>query len=104
MADWMQTCKKWYAAEIRFLKYLQPVLLLLLRLYFGWMFISAGLGKASDPAVAAKTLGGWGVPLPRLKVYMAGTAQSVGGGLLFFGAAARLITDPSRFTMVVRSA
>ena len=39
------TVRKYYQAEIRCLTYFQPVLLLALRLYSGWGFFKAGLGK-----------------------------------------------------------
>jgi putative oxidoreductase len=101
MTDIIQTCKKWYLAEIRVLKYLQPILLFLLRLYFGWMFMSAGLGKLSDPAAAAKQFAGLGVPLPTLNVYAAATVETVCGAILLVGAASRIVAIPLIFTMIV---
>ena len=43
----------WYRAEIRWLSYLQPVFLLALRLYFGYGFMKAGLGKLQDVPTTA---------------------------------------------------
>jgi putative oxidoreductase len=37
-----------YQAEIQWLSYFQPVLLFFLRLYFGWGFFKAGLGKLQN--------------------------------------------------------
>ena len=71
-----------YRAEIRYLSYLQPVLLLALRLYFGYGFMKAGLGKLQDVPTTAGFFADWGVPLPTLSAYLAGTTECVGGLLL----------------------
>jgi putative oxidoreductase len=90
-----------YRAAIRYLSYLQPVLLLALRLYFGYGFMKAGLGKLQDVPTTAGFFAGWGVPLPTLSVYLAGTTECVGGLLLLLGAASRVVTIPLVVTMLV---
>jgi uncharacterized membrane protein YphA (DoxX/SURF4 family) len=101
MATLVQTATKWYQAEIRCLGFLKSPLLLLLRLYFGWQFVVAGLGKLEHVDATATTFAGWGIPAPTLNVYMAGTTETVCGFLFLLGAASRLITIPLLGTMVV---
>ena len=91
----------WYRAEIRCLSYLQPVFLLALRLYFGYGFVKAGLGKLLDPETTAGFFAGWGIPLPTLNVYLAGTTECVCGLLLLLGLASRVVTIPLIGTMLV---
>ena len=93
--------RDWYRAVIRCLSYLQPVLLLALRLYFGYGFMKAGLGKLQDVPTTAGFFADWGVPLPTLNVYIAGTTECVGGLLLLLGVASRVVTIPLIFTMLV---
>jgi putative oxidoreductase len=90
-----------YQAEIRYLSYLQPVLLLALRVYFGYGFMKAGLGKLQDVPTTAGFFADWGVPLPTLNVYLAGTTEVVGGLLMLLGAASRVVTIPLICTMLV---
>lgn len=80
---------------------LQSPLLLALRLYFGWQFYLSGKGKLGDPATFADLFAKWGIPFPKLNVYLAGTTECVGGLLLLVGLASRLISVPLAFTMIV---
>jgi putative oxidoreductase len=90
-----------YRAEVRLLSYLQPVVLLALRLYFGYGFMKAGLGKLQDVQTTAGFFADWGIPLPTLNVYLAGTTECVGGLLLLLGLASRVVTVPLIGTMFV---
>jgi uncharacterized membrane protein YphA (DoxX/SURF4 family) len=101
MAPIVKTVSKWYQAEIRCLTYLQPVLLLVLRLYFGWGFFKAGLGKLQNLESTAAYFAGLDIPLPTLNAYLAGATECFGGLLLLLGAASRLVTIPLIFTMLV---
>jgi putative oxidoreductase len=101
MAGVKHLVRDWYRAEIRCLSYLQPVLLLALRLYFSYGFMKAGLGKLQNVETTAGFFADWGVPLPTLNVYLAGTTEFVGGLLLLLGAASRVVTIPLIFTMLV---
>jgi putative oxidoreductase len=101
MACVKQIVRNWYRAEIRGLSYLQPVLLLALRLYFGYGFMKAGLGKLQDVQTTAGFFADWGIPLPVLNVYLAGTTECVGGLLLLLGVASRVVTIPLIATMLV---
>jgi putative oxidoreductase len=97
----VQTVRKWYQAEIWALDHLKPFFLLILRLYFGWGFMSAGLGKLLNVETHTGFFRDWGIPLPTLNVYLAGTTETVCGFLLLIGAASRLITIPLIGTMLV---
>jgi putative oxidoreductase len=101
MACVVQTVRKWYQAEIRCLTYFQPALLLFLRLYFGYGFFKAGLGKLQNLENTADYFAGLDIPLPALNAYLAGATECFGGLLLLLGAASRVVTIPLIFTMLV---
>ena len=101
MVRLVQTVKRWYQAEIRCLTYFQPVLLLVLRLYFGWGFFKAGLGKLQNVENTAEYFAGLHIPLPTLNAYLAGATECCGGLLLLLGVASRVVTIPLIFTMLV---
>jgi putative oxidoreductase len=96
-----QTVRKLYLAEIRLMKCFQPVLLLLLRLYFGWAFFKAGMGKLQHLDTTADYFAGLGIPMPTLNACLAGATECFGGLLLLLGLASRLVTIPLIFTMLV---
>jgi putative oxidoreductase len=93
--------KKWYLTEIWLLDYVKHVFLLIIRLYFGWTFIMAGLGKLFNVEAQTELFKGWGIPFPMLNVYLAGTTETVCGFLLMIGFASRIITIPLIGTMLV---
>jgi putative oxidoreductase len=101
MAGVVKTVRTWYQAEIRCLTYLQPLLLLGLRLYFGFGFFKAGLGKLHNIENTAEYFAGLDIPLPTLNAWLAGTTECLGGLLLLAGAGARIVTIPLIFTMLV---
>jgi putative oxidoreductase len=101
MARVVHTLRNWYRAEIRYVSFLQPVLLLVLRLYFGYGFMKAGLGKLQNLETTAEYFAGLGIPLPALNARLAGTTECVGGLLLLLGVASRVVTIPLIFTMLV---
>ena len=97
----LKTVRTWYQAEIRFVTYAQPALLLLLRLYFGYGFYKSGLGKLQNIETTAEYFDGLHIPLPTLSAYLAGATECFGGLLFLFGVASRLVTIPLIFTMLV---
>ena len=97
----VQAVRKWYQAEIWALDHLKHLFLLILRLFFGWGFMSAGLGKLLNVETHTGFFRDWGIPLPTLNVYLAGTTETVCGFLLLIGAASRVITIPLIGTMFV---
>ena len=101
MSGVFATVKKWYLGEIWVLDYLKHAFLLILRLYFGWGFMSAGLGKLFNVETQTGIFKELGIPFPMVNVYMAGTTETVGGFLLMIGFASRIITIPLIGTMLV---
>jgi len=101
MTTLVQTAKKWYQTEIRYVSYAQPALLFLLRLYFGYGFFKAGLGKLENIENTDEYFAGLDIPLPTLNAYLAGATECFGGLLLLLGAASRVVTIPLIFTMLV---
>ncbi|TCO77858.1 DoxX family protein [Chromatocurvus halotolerans] len=92
--DWLNMTRQ--------LDFLAP---LLLRLYLGPVFISAGINKlvAWDNTVAWFGNADWGLglPLPGLMAFLAVSAELVGGFLLILGLATRYIAIPLMITMLV---
>lgn len=81
--------------------FFQSLLLLALRLYFGWQFFLAGKGKFAN---FDRTVGFFEkikIPFPELNVYLAAGTEMIGGLLLLFGLASRLISFPLAFTMCI---
>ena len=101
MAALVAMLEKWYPTEIWVLDHVKHFFLLILRLYFGWGFMSAGLGKLLNVETHTGFFRDWGIPLPMLNVYLAGTTETVCGFLLLIGAASRIITIPLLGTMFV---
>jgi putative oxidoreductase len=101
MASVVKTVRRWYEAEIRLVSYAQPVLLLLLRLCFGYGFFKAGMGKLQNIETTAQYFAGLDIPLPTLNAYLAGSTECFGGLLLLLGVASRLVTIPLICTMLV---
>jgi len=97
----MEILKRCYRNWIHGLQYAQPAFLLVIRVLVGWGFISAGWGKLTNVGATAAYFTGLHIPMPTLNVYMAGTAETLCGALLIFGAASRLITIPLIGTMIV---
>lgn len=80
---------------------LQSVLLLIMRLYWGWGFFQTGKGKLSALDKTADYFATLSIPLPKLNALMAGSTECVGGLLLMVGLASRLVSVPLAFTMIV---
>jgi putative oxidoreductase len=93
--------KKLYRLEIWVMDFLKHPFLLILRLYFGWKFISAGLGKLENIKETAESFADLHIPMPTLNAYLAGGTETIGGALLMIGFASRIITIPLIFTMIV---
>jgi len=80
---------------------LQAVVLLAIRLYWGWQFFLTGKGKLMNLDRTAGFFESIDIPLPKLNAIMAGTTEAVGGLLLLFGLASRIISVPLTFVMIV---
>jgi putative oxidoreductase len=79
----------------------QPVLLLILRLWWGWSFCITGLGKLKNLNGIAEYFASLNIPAPKLNALMAGSTECFGGALLLVGLFSRIISVPLIFTMLV---
>lgn len=79
----------------------QPVLLLAIRLYWGWGFFQTGKGKLMNLEKTTAFFTDLNLPLPQLNAIAAGAVECVGGLLLMIGLGSRLVSVPLMFTMGV---
>lgn len=82
-------------------RFLQPVLLLALRLWWGWSFFQTGLGKLKHLDGTSEYFASLHIPFPHLNAMIAGSVECGGGLLLFAGLWARLAALPLMFTLLV---
>jgi putative oxidoreductase len=92
------TLLRWLAPELTLL---QSLLLLVVRLYWGWEFFLTGKGKLMDLQKPTEYFQSLGIPLPQVSAVLAGTTECLGGLLLMVGLASRLIQVPLAFVLVV---
>lgn len=90
-----------YAIYTSLLDSLQPLLLLAIRLYWGWQFFETGKGKLMNLEKVTGFFTGLGIPFPHEQAIMVGTLEMTGGLLLLLGLGARLITIPLMGTLIV---
>lgn len=79
----------------------QPVLLLLVRGWWGWSFFVAGKGKLMNLGQTKAFFTELGLPLPQVNAFAAGAVECGGGLLLLAGLGARLASVPLMATMAV---
>jgi putative oxidoreductase len=89
-----------YAWFLRVANSLQSLVLLLLRIDFGYQFFEAGKAKLDDIPKAIENFTNWGVPAPVLNAYFIGWLETCFGILLILGLASRLIAVPLVIDMV----
>ena len=82
-------------------EYLRSALLLLFRFSYGWEMYLSGYRHLNDIDTNVARFQHWGVPFPRLNVYVSGTTELMGGVLLMLGLATRLISIPLVFNFSV---
>ncbi len=68
------------------------VVFLVLRLVWGWQFLTTGLGKLQNHARVAEFFASLGIPLPGLNAWFIGGLELVGGALLLVGLLSRPIS------------
>jgi putative oxidoreductase len=93
--------RRLYRAVAALLNRLQPLLLLAIRLYWGWQFFQTGRGKLMNIDRTADFFASLGIPMPQLNAWMAGATECFGGLLLLTGVASRITSIPLIVTMVV---
>ena len=81
--------------------WVQPVFLLVIRLYWGWSFFLTGKGKLLNLEKTTAFFTELNLPLPKLKALAAGSVECVGGLLLMVGLGSRLVSGALMFTMGV---
>src|SRR3984957_1043048 len=90
-----------YTLLLRFGVLLPPVLLLLLRLGWGWELYESGHGHLQHFDQTLTTFTGWGIPHPRVNLYLSAYTEMIGGILIMIGLASRLISIPLFFNFCV---
>lgn len=80
---------------------LQSILLLVIRLYWGYQFFTTGLGKLQHLDNVAGYFQSLGIPFAYANALLAGSTEMIGGILLFFGLFARIAAIPLFVVMCV---
>ena len=80
---------------------LGSLVLLVLRLVWGWQFLVTGLGKLQNHARVTEFFSSLGIPAPSLNAWFVGGLEMVGGLLLILGLFSRLIALPLTGNMLV---
>ncbi len=80
---------------------LQSPILLIMRLYWGYGFISAGTRKFGHVEQITGFFASIGIPFPTLNVYLVASIETVGGFLLMLGLGSRIAAIPLTVVMVV---
>jgi putative oxidoreductase len=70
---------------------LQPVVLLVARLYWGWQLFESGLGKFAHISMVVDYFGTLGMPAPEITARLISGLEVVGGASLFLGLLGRPI-------------
>jgi len=91
----------WYERVIDKINLLQPVLLLLLRLYIGYEAMVSGWAHLHNIDKTTEFFASLNIPMPRLNVYIAGYTELVGGALLLVGLASRIVAVPFTFNFLI---
>jgi putative oxidoreductase len=88
----MQTIIRLYARAASALASLQSLLLLAIRLYWGWQFATDGWGKLTHLPKVAEFFGTLGLPAPGATAALVGLVELAGGILFAAGIASRLVS------------
>ena len=81
--------------------WLQPVLLLVIRGWWGWSFFLTGKGKLMNLDRTTGFFQSLNIPHPHLNAIMAGCTECFGGLFLLLGLGSRVLTIPLIFTMCI---
>ena len=90
-----------YSLFEKAVSYLQSPLLLFVRLYWGWQFFQAGIGKLKDIGKVVDFFTTLNIPFPAFNAHMVASLECVGGILLFLGLGSRIIALPLTVNMLV---
>jgi len=89
---------RWLAPERTFL---QSLLLLTVRLYWGWQFFQTGKGKLSDLHKVTEFFQSLGIPFPHFQAIVVSATECVGGVLVLLGLLSRVISIPLMISLTV---
>jgi putative oxidoreductase len=92
--------KQFYVDLINCGSYFQHILLLLMRIYWGYAFFKAGLGKIEDMAGIESYLSSLNVPFPTITAHLVAWIECIGGLCLLFGFASRFVVIPLAIVML----
>ena len=81
--------------------WLQPLLLLIIRLYWGISFVLTGWGKLTHLSRTAGYFESLHIPLPMVNAVLASATESLGGALLALGLFARFASPALIFCMTI---
>jgi putative oxidoreductase len=81
--------------------FLQSILLLAMRVTWGWAFFEAGWGKLTHLDGAAGFFAKLHIPMPYFNAVLASSTETFGGLLLLIGLGSRLVSVPLMITMIV---
>jgi putative oxidoreductase len=90
-----------YDSGVCFLNALQPIFMLLIRLYIGYQSAVSGWAHLTHLDQTADFFASLHIPMPRLNVYIAGGTEVVGGVLIGLGLASRLVAIPFTFNFLI---
>lgn len=97
----MNALKSFYEGIIYVGEKIQPYLLLVLRLYWGYQLYQAGLSKFIDPNGTAREFASLGIPFPLISAYLCGGVELAGGVALIAGFLTRLMAVPLIVNFIV---
>jgi putative oxidoreductase len=80
---------------------LQSLVLLFVRLCFGWELFVSGRGHLNNVDAMIKNFTDWGVPFPHINVYISAYTEMIGGLFILFGLLSRLVSVPLTFNFIV---
>lgn len=93
-------CGRFYCFLIGLGKVLQPLILLAMRLFWGYLLVIGGLGKLQHPLGTVQFFQTLSIPAPELVTYLVGAVELIGGAMLFVGFGSRLAAIPIIIVMV----
>jgi putative oxidoreductase len=93
--------RRFYGAIIAFGTFLQPFLLLAMRLFWGGSLFMTGWGKLHNISSVSDFFSSLAIPFPTLNAYLVGSTEFFCGFCLMVGLASRLVSLPLIFCMGV---
>jgi len=82
-------------------RFLEPVFLLVIRLYWGWQFFETGKGKLAHLDKITGFFASLHIPAPHLNAIAAGCTETIGGLLIVVGLFSRIVTLPLMFVLAI---